>query len=206
VIDTGTPAGPSESIVFADETADGRLAAVDLLIEAEHGPDSSAYLVTHSRTVAEAALAALPQAWAGLPEQRRAFTAAVLGGRRGGIVLTPSLEASYDFVNEYAPEHLEVLSTEPFRHLGRIVHASEILLGAHTPITLGNFVLGPNCVLPTGGWARTCGPLSVTDFMKRSSVGYVTAGAYPELAGHAKVLADYEGFAAHAAAVVAPRG
>lgn len=205
VIDTGTPAGPSEAIVFTDETAEGGVAAADLLIEAEHGPDSSAYLVTHDRGVAEAALAALPAMWSTLPEQRRAFTAAVLSGSRGGIVLTPSLEASYAFVNDYAPEHLEVLSTEPFRHLGRLVHAAEVLLGPHTPITLGNFVLGPNCVLPTGGWARSFGPLSVTDFMKRSSVGYVTAGAYPELAAHARVLAQYEGFAAHAAAVSIPR-
>lgn len=205
VIDTGTPAGPSEAIVFADETADGRLAAADLLIEAEHGPDSSAYLVTHSRRVAEAALAALPDLWAALPDQRAGFTAAVLGGPRGGVVLASSLDEAYAFVNDYAPEHLEVLSDEPFAHLGRLVHASEVLLGHHTPITLGNFVLGPNCVLPTGGWARTFGPLSVTDFMKRSSIGYVTAGAYPEMARHARVLADYEGFAAHAAAVTIPR-
>ena len=74
-------------------------------------------------------------------------------------------------------------------------------MGPHTPITLGNFVLGPNCVLPTSGWARSFGPLSVTDFLKRTSVGYVTAPAYPELARHARVLAEYEGFAAHANAV-----
>lgn len=205
-IDTGTPAGPSEALIFADATAEGRIAAADLLIEAEHGPDSSAYLVTHDRAVAEAALAALPELWAALPPQRAAFTAAVLGGPRGGIVLTPSLQASYDFVNDYAPEHLEVLSSDPFGHLGRLVHASEVLLGPHTPITLGNFVLGPNCVLPTGGWARSFGPLSVTDFMKRSSVGHVTPAAYAEMAAHARVLAEYEGFAAHAAAVTIPRG
>ncbi|MFO1039255.1 MAG: histidinol dehydrogenase [Geminicoccaceae bacterium] len=201
IIDTGTPAGPSESIVFADETADGRVAALDLLIEAEHGPDSSAYLVTHRRDVAEAAMAALPGWWARMPEQRVDFSRRVLTGPRGGIVLTPSVEASYDFVNDYAPEHLEVLSNDPFRHLGHFTNAAEVLMGPHTPIAMGNFVLGPNCVLPTGGWARTFGPLSVTDFLKRSSVGYVTAPAYPELAKHAKVLADYEGFAAHANAM-----
>jgi histidinol dehydrogenase len=201
VIDTGTPAGPSESIVFADETADGRIAALDLLIEAEHGPDSSAYLVTHVPEVAEAAMAALPGWWAEMPEQRVSFSRAVLTGARGGIVLTGSVEESYAFVNDYAPEHLEVLSSDPFRHLGHFVNAAEVLMGPHTPITLGNFVLGPNCVLPTSGWARTFGPLSVTDFLKRSSVGYVTAGAYPELARHARTLATYEGFSAHANAV-----
>lgn len=201
VIDPGTPAGPSESIVFADETADGRVAALDLLIEAEHGPDSSAYLVTHVPAVAEAAMAALPGYWSRMPEQRVAFSRTVLTGPRGGIVLAGSPEEAYAFVNDYAPEHLEVLSSDPFCHLGRFTNAAEILMGPHTPITLGNFVLGANCVLPTGGWARTHGPLSVTDFMKRSSVGYVTAPAYPELARHARVLADYEGFTAHANAV-----
>lgn len=201
LIDTGTPAGPSESIVFADETADGRIAALDLLIEAEHGPDSSAYLVTHVREVAEAAMAALPGCWASMPEQRVGFSRTVLTGPRGGIVLTRSVEESYAFVNDYAPEHLEVLSDDPFRHLGHFVNAAEVLMGPHTPITLGNFVLGPNCVLPTSGWARSFGPLSVTDFLKRSSVGYVTASAYPELARHARTLAHYEGFSAHENAV-----
>ena len=201
VIDTGTPAGPSESIVLADETADGRIAALDLLIEAEHGPDSSAYLVTHSRKVAEEAKAALPEHWSRMPEQRVSFSQTVLRGPRGGIVLTESIAESYSFVNDYAPEHLEILSSEPLVHLGHIVNAAEVLLGPHTPITLGNFVLGPNCVLPTSGWARSFGPLSVTDFLKRSSVGYVTAPAYSEFAKHARVLAEYEGFAAHANAV-----
>jgi len=205
-IDTGPPAGPSEAIVFADETADPELAAVDLLIEAEHGPDSSAYLVTPSRRVAAGALAALPRRWAELPEPRRSYTRAVLEGPRGGVLLAPTLEAAYAFVNAYAPEHLEVLSAEPWAHLGALRNAAEILLGPFTPITLGNFVLGPNCVLPTGGWARSFGPLSVTDFMKRSSIGYVTAGAYPALARPAMLLAEYEGFPAHAAALRARGG
>ena len=74
-------------------------------------------------------------------------------------------------------------------------------MGPHTPVTLANFVLGPNAVLPTSRWARSYGPLSVTDFLKRSSIGYVTSAAYPELARHARALADYEGFSAHANAV-----
>ena len=201
VIDTGLPAGPSEAVVFADDTIDGRLAAMDVLIEAEHGPDSSAYIVTHSRKVAEAALAALPDFWAKMTPQRVEFSRNVLSGRQGGIVLTRSLQESYDFVNEYAPEHLEILSTEPFQHLESITEAAEILMGPHTPVTLGNFVLGPNAVLPTSRWARTYGPLSVTDFLKRSSIGYVTSAAYPELAGHARNLARYEGFSSHENAV-----
>lgn len=201
VIDTGTPAGPSEAIIFADETVDGRLAALDVLIEAEHGTDSSAYIVTHSPAVAEAARDALDGYWAQMTPQRVAFSKAVLQGPRGGIVLTGSVEESYAFINDYAPEHLELLSNDPFRHLGRIIHAAEILMGPHTPVTIANFVLGPNAVLPTSRWARSFGPLSVTDFMKRSSIGYVTAPAYPELARHARVLADYEGFSSHANSV-----
>src|SRR3569832_260879 len=104
----GLPAGPAEAIIFADDSVDGGLAALDLLIEAEHGPDSSAYLVTHSRKVAEAALDALPQHWSRMSEQRVEFSRAVLTGKRGGVVLPASLEDSYRFINDYAPEHLEI--------------------------------------------------------------------------------------------------
>ncbi|RUU17189.1 MAG: histidinol dehydrogenase [Mesorhizobium sp.] len=201
VIDPGLPAGPSEAIILADDSVHGGLAALDLLIEAEHGPDSSAYLVTHSRRVAEEALAALPEHWARMTEQRVVFSTAVLTGACGGIVLTASIEESYRFINDYAPEHLEILSTDPFAHLGHITEAAEILMGPHTPVSIGNFGLGPNAVLPTSRWARTCGPLSVTDFVKRSSIGYVTAAAYPEFARHARTLARYEGFSSHEHAV-----
>ncbi|RWG51839.1 histidinol dehydrogenase [Mesorhizobium sp.] len=201
VIDPGLPAGPSEAIILADDSVHGGLAALDLLIEAEHGPDSSAYLVTHSRRVAEEALAALPEHWARMTEQRVAFSTAVLTGASGGIVLTAAIEESYRFINDYAPEHLEILSNDPFAHLGHITEAAEILMGPHTPVSIGNFGLGPNAVLPTSRWARTCGPLSVTDFVKRSSIGYVTAAAYPEFARHARTLARYEGFSSHEHAV-----
>jgi len=205
LIDPGLPAGPSEAIIFADDTINGGLAALDLLIEAEHGPDSSAYLVTHSKRVAEEALAALSEHWKHMGEQRVEFSQAVLCGENGGIVLTPSLEASYKFINDYAPEHLELLSKEPFEHLGHITEASEILMGPYTPVSVGNFALGPNAVLPTSKGAATFGPLSVHDFVKCSSIGYVTAPAYPTMAKHAKVLAEYEGFDAHANAVSAMR-
>lgn len=201
VIDPGLPAGPSEAIIFADDTVHGGLAALDLLIEAEHGPDSSAYLVTHSRRVAEEALAALPEHWAKMSAQRVAFSQAVLTGSFGGVVLTSSAEESIAFINDYAPEHLEILSTDAFSYLGRITEAAEILMGPHTPVTIANFGLGPNAVLPTSRWARSWGPLSVHDFVKRSSVGYVTAGAYPLFAQHSRTLARYEGFSSHYNAV-----
>lgn len=201
VIDVGTPAGPSELIVLADDTADGRLAGLDLIIEAEHGPDSSAFLVTWSRKVAEDAMAAIPEFWKQMGEQRVAYSSAVLGGPMGGIVLARDEEEAIAFCNDYAPEHLGVHSDEPFQYLGRLENAGEILLGRHTPPTLGNFVIGVNHILPTSGWAKTGSPLTVYDFMKRTSVAYVTAKGYPELARHAEVIATYEGFDGHANAV-----
>jgi histidinol dehydrogenase len=201
VIDTGTPAGPSEIVVLADETADGRLAGLDLIIESEHGPDSSAFLVTWDAKVAKDAMEAIPEFWKQMGPERVGYSATVLGGPMGGIVLARDEEEAIAFCNDYAPEHLGVHSDEPFQYLGRLEHAGEILLGRHTPPTLGNFVVGVNHVLPTSGWARTGSPLAVHDFMKRTSVAYVTAKGYPELAKHAEVIARYEGFDGHANAV-----
>jgi histidinol dehydrogenase len=205
VIDPGISAGPSECVILADETTDGALAALDLIIESEHGPDSAAYLVTPDPAVAHAAAAALPPLWGQMSEQRAEFSRTVLCGPRGGILLVRDLATAIDFVNDYAPEHLEILTAQPMEVLERIRHAGEILLGEYTPVTLGNFVLGPNAVLPTNGSARTISALAVQDFMKQSSVGYVTAAGYPELAHHAEILARYEGFDGHANAVSATR-
>jgi histidinol dehydrogenase len=200
-IDPGIPAGPSEAIVLADAGANPRLAALDLIVESEHGPDSSAFLVTDSRAVAEGVRAALVECWQHMGPQRVEFSSTVLGGPRGGVVLARDWDEAIAFVNDYAPEHLQVHAAEPMAQLGRLKHAGEILLGSTTPIPLGNFVLGPNAVLPTSGWARTASPLSVFDFLKRTSIAYVTEHAYPELAHHARVLATYEGFDGHANAV-----
>jgi histidinol dehydrogenase len=194
-------AGPSESIVLADETADPRIAALDLLIEAEHGADSSAFLVTWSREVAEAARAAVPELWREMGKQRIAFSSAVLRGTSGGIVLARSPQQAYDFINDYAPEHLQVLSKAPFEHLVYIRNASEILLGEHAPGSIANYVMGPNAVLPTAGAARFSSPLGVHDFLKSSSVGHITATGYREMAPHTHRFARYEGFDAHANAV-----
>ena len=201
LIDTGTPAGPSEVIVLADDSVSGELAALDVLVEAEHGPDSSAYLVTWSKRVVEEALAAIPKFWARMGVQRVEFSSAVLSGPIGGIVLARDEEEAIAFCNDYAPEHLEVLSKEPFQYLGRLKHAGEILLGEHSPTTLGNYVIGPDHVLPTSGWAKTGSAVSVHDFLKRTSIAYVTSAGYGLLAKHAHTLAKYEGFDAHANAV-----
>ena len=201
VIDTGAPAGPSETIVFADATTDGALAALDLLIEAEHGEDSGAFLVTTSELVAKDAIAAFPAYWQHMGAQRVGFTQAVLSSNRGGVVIARNDAEAFAFINDYAPEHLQILSKEPHRYLPMVKNAGEILLGESTPSTLANFVVGPSHVLPTGGWAKTYSALSVHDFLKRTSLAEVSPAAYAELAKHAKVIAEYEGFDAHANAV-----
>lgn len=200
IVDVGLPAGPSESIILADEHADPRLAALDLLVEAEHGADSAAILVTHSRELAMQAQAILPGYIAELPEWRRAFVENVLSNY-GGILLTSSLEESIEFVNSYAPEHLEVLTAEPFVTLNKIHNAGEILLGHLTPIPTANYCLGLNAILPTGGFARSFSSVSVMDFIKRSGVGYLSKEGYASLQNVTATLADYEGFPAHVMAI-----
>src|SRR5262249_7307093 len=140
-VDPGTPAGPSESIVLCDASADPEIAARELIVEAEHGPDSAALLVTHSVEVADAVEKLVPDLLAALPEQRRSFCETVFAGY-GGIVLTSSLDESVAFINEYAPEHLRVLASQPFELLPRLLHAGEILLGEYTSIPFGNFAIG----------------------------------------------------------------
>jgi histidinol dehydrogenase len=199
-VDVGLPAGPSESIILTDETADARLAALDLLVEAEHGPDSAAILVTHSRAVAEQVLHILPDYIAELPEWRQNFVTNVLSNY-GGIMLTSSLEESISFVNDYAPEHLEILTSEPFITLQKIKNAGEILLGPLTPIPTSNYSLGLNAILPTGGFARSFSSVSIWDFLKRSGIGYLSREGYKRLQGITAILADYEDFPAHAMAI-----
>jgi len=198
-IDPGPPAGPSESIVLCDGTADPELVARELLVEAEHGPDSAALLVTHVEELAAAVQKVIPGLLAELPAQRRSFVETVLSGY-GGIVHTSSLAESIDFVNEWAPEHLRVIVDRPFEVLPRIVHAGEVLLGENTSIPFGNFVIGVNAILPTGRMARSGSCVGVLDFMKRSGFAYVSDEGAAAIGQVAVTLAEYEGFPAHAAA------
>ena len=200
-IDPGPPAGPSESIIVADRTAKSWKAALDLMNESEHRPDSSAFLVTNDRTVADEVDRYIPLIWAKMSDYRRGFSQTVLKGSKGGILLCDTIDQVVAFVNDYAPEHLQVHSTDPFPYLEKLTNAGEILLGEHSAICLGNFILGPNAILPTGGSARTASPLSVYDYLKRTSIVHVAAAAFRPLAAVAEVLAQYEGFDGHALAV-----
>jgi histidinol dehydrogenase len=199
-VDVGLPAGPSEAIVLADESADPGRAALDLITEAEHGSDSSAFLVTHHRALAGAVEQALPGLLAGLDPRRAAFVGDVLSGF-GGIVVTENLEQSIEFVNRYAPEHLQIACRDPLFLLERIENAGEILLGQDGAFSMANYAAGCNNVIPTGGWARTASPLSVRDFLKSSSVLFVGSAGVPVLTDSVVSLAAYEGFSAHELAV-----
>jgi histidinol dehydrogenase len=196
-VDPGLPAGPSESIVLCDDSADPEVAARELLVEAEHGPDSAALLVTDSPELADAVERRIPDLAGALPDWRRGFVESVLGGY-GGIVVAPSLDDAIAFSNEYAPEHLHVIAREPFEVLTRLTHAGEVLLGENASIAFGNYAIGLNAILPTGGFARGYSCVGVADFMKRSSFAHVTAEGVPNLSRTAVTLARYEGFPAHA--------
>ncbi len=198
-VDVGLPAGPSESIILADDSVSPEIVALDLSIEAEHGPDSAALLVTHSEALAQAVREKLPSLINSLPAPRNDFSARSFSSY-GGIVLTRSLEESIEFVNDYAPEHMELLVREPFAVLGALRNAGEILIGPHTPICVGNYCLGVNAILPTGGFAKAHSCTSIHSFLKRTSLAYCSAEGFERLRQTTALLADYEGFPAHARA------
>lgn len=199
-VDVGLPAGPSEAIILADESTDPQLAALDLLIEAEHGPDSAALLVTHSPSLAQQARDHAARYLQQLPDWRREFCQQGLAAY-GGILVTASLEASLAFINDYGPEHLEVLTRNPFSLIGQIENAGEILLGPYTPSSAATYAIGVNAVLPTGGFARSYSAVSVFDFLKRSTLAYLTPEGFHRLRETAQTLAEYEGFPAHQLAI-----
>lgn len=199
-IDAGLPAGPSEVIILADEKADPEKVALDWMIEAEHGPDSSALLVTHSAELVEKVLPIIERQKEKISERRRSFIETV-ENNYGGVILTDSLAESVQFVNDYAPEHMEVMCEKPFDVLPYIKNAGEILLGDYTPVTLCNFLLGPNAILPTGGFAKTYSSVSVFDFLKRSSIGYASREGFERVRDFAYKMATVEGFDTHGLAV-----
>jgi histidinol dehydrogenase len=201
VVDLGNVAGPSEAIILADEEADPWNAALDLLVQGEHSKDAASLLVTHSPELIEGVQETLPTLLAELPDERQQICEAVLS-QYGGAVLTESLAQSIEFVNDYAPEHLQLAVQNPLAVLSRICNAGTILLSQRTTFTFGDFSLGPTNVIPTGGFARVQSPVSVHDFLKHNSVCYVLDRAgFDALAEGSAAFAEYEGFPAHAMAV-----
>ncbi len=190
-------AGPSEVVVVADRTAVAAHVAADLLAQAEHDPMARAVCLTDDAVLAAAVAAAVARQCAALP---RAAIAEAAIRQHGAVVVTRGLDEALGIANRLAPEHLELAVADPFAWLPAVRHAGAIFLGVHTPEVVGDYLAGPNHVLPTGATARFASGLSVEDFIKRSSlIHYTPAGlraAWPHLAA----LAAAEGLEGHAAA------
>ena len=200
VIDPGPPAGPSESLIIADGSADAADAAWNLLIEAEHGENSTAFLVTESADLAADCGRVVGELMGQLDERRRGFVQTVLS-ERGGIVVADSMDACIDLANRMAPEHLAMMVADPWAVHPRIRNAGEILFGGYPVISLGNYAMGVNAILPTGGRAASASSVGVMDFMTRTELGFVTAEGFRSLKGRVSVLSRDEGFCAHHLAV-----
>jgi len=191
-------AGPSEVLILADETAEPVFVAIDLMAQAEHDPRAATYLVTTDCDLPDDVEAALELLLEDSPRAdviRRSLT------DNGMVVICPDADVALDAANLIAPEHLEIMMAEPLELLGSIRNAGAIFLGPWTPESVGDYIAGPNHVLPTGGTARFSSPLSVDDFMKKSSVlSYSLEGL--EMDGPtAMVIAQAEGLDAHARAI-----
>jgi histidinol dehydrogenase len=194
--------GPTESLVIADGTADPVRLAADLLIEAEHGTDTSVVLVTTSTEIADATDTELTSQLADLPDVRATAARAALG-TNGGCVVVGSLDDAVAIANRYAPEHLQIAVDE--RDVDRVVdalqNAGEILIGQHTPFSAANFVIGCPASLPTSGFAHVSSGITANAFLKRTAIARADAGALARMAPSIIALADHEGFPAHAAAL-----
>ena len=197
-VDIDMVAGPSEILVIADESANPEWVAVDLLSQAEHDELAGSFLVTHSEEIAEKTVEALKEK---LKALKRKEIAEKSIENFGTVFITRDIYHSCEVANVVAPEHLEVATKEPFALLDHIKNAGAIFLGHYTCESLGDYVLGPNHVLPTGGSARFFSPLGVYDFIKRSSVLYVSEEGFKQISEHARNLAECEGLEAHRLAV-----
>jgi histidinol dehydrogenase len=194
--------GPTETLLIADAHADPRMAAADLLAQAEHVL-ASAIMLTPSRSLAQAVQAEVARQIESLD---RAEDAAETVEQRGGIVIVPDLATAFDLSNEYAPEHLCLLVENPWEHVGAVRNAGGIFLGERSFEVLGDYVAGPSHIMPTGGTARYASPVNVDDFRKVISVVGLNEAALRRIGPAAVRLAEAEGLTAHAAAVRARLG
>ncbi len=194
-VDIDMIAGPSEILIVADETANPKFLAADLMSQAEHDKMASAILLTTSFTVANKTVEELERQMQTL--SRREIIEQSLNDF-GAIIVCNDLDEAVDFANELAPEHLEMAVRNPLEYIGRVDNAGSVFLGHYSPEPLGDYYAGPNHVLPTSGTARFFSPLSVDSFIKKSSFIYYTEDALREAKDDIIKLADTEGLTAHA--------
>lgn len=198
-VDIDMIAGPSEILVIADEKSEADVLAADMLSQAEHDVLASAVLITTSETLAGAVAEEIEKQLCSLPRQDIARVSIENNGR---IILTDSIESAIELSNEIAPEHLELCVDEPFEYLNRITNAGSIFLGRNCPEALGDYFAGTNHTLPTGGRARFSSPLSVDDFVKKSSYMYYSRRALNEVGEKIAYFAEKEGLSGHARSAV----
>jgi len=191
-------AGPSEVVVLADAASDPRLVAVDLLAQAEHDEAAQAILITDDDAFADRVAAAVTQELATLP---RAAIAGASWRAHGAIVVVRSWDEAAGLVDRLAPEHLQLMLRDPRPVFARVRHAGAVFLGAFCPEAVGDYVAGPNHVLPTGRTARFASGLSVFDFMKRTTWVAADAGSLSTIGPAAIALAEAEGLDAHARSI-----
>lgn len=197
-VDIDMIAGPSDVLVIADETANAKYIAADLLSQAEHGEDSSSVLVTTCETLISKVEAEIGRQLAKLS---RADIAEKSLLDYGAAVHVATIEEAFDVANDLAPEHLEILTANPMTHLPKVKNAGSVFLGEHTPEPLGDYMSGTNHVLPTGGRARFSSGLGVYSFMKYSSFSYYPPAALADLKDDVINFALSEGLDAHANSV-----
>ncbi|MDT8858734.1 histidinol dehydrogenase [Alkalihalobacillus sp. MEB130] len=197
-VDIDMIAGPSEIVVLADDSANPRYIAADLLSQAEHDEQASAVLVTASQELAEKVAKEVQEQLTTLPKREIAGASI----RDYGVIYVASdLVEAVDVVNQLAPEHLEVLTEEPMNLIGKIRHAGAIFVGPYSSEPVGDYFAGPNHVLPTNGTARFSSPLNVDDFTKKSSIISYSKQAIEENGRKISALARLEGLEAHARAI-----
>ena len=197
-VDIDSPAGPSEALIVADDAAEPRFVAADFLSQVEHDPDAAAVLVTPSealaRKVVDLILTELPD----LP-RREILEAAIQGN--SAVLVTRDLDEALNFANRYAPEHLQIMTRDPFAMLPKLEHAGSIFLGSFAPVPVGDYASGTNHVLPTGGCARMFSGLSVDDFIKKPTFQHLSREGLAGLKDYVVLLAETEGLPLHARAV-----
>ena len=199
-VDIDSPAGPSEVLILADETGDPELIALDFLSQIEHDPDSAAVLMTTSAGLASAVCEIIEREYDSLP-RKDIFESSL--SKHSYVLIAEDMEQAIDFTNEYAAEHLQILTHDPFITLNKIKHAGSIFMGPYAPVPVGDYASGTNHVLPTGQCARMFSGLSVDDFIKKPTFQYLSKDGLASLKDTVITLAEAEGLPIHARAVKA---
>ncbi|MBL0687283.1 MAG: histidinol dehydrogenase [Sulfurospirillum sp.] len=192
-------AGPSEIGILADESADCNFLAIDLLSQAEHDEMASSILITPSQLIADETSKKVYE-WLDKLDRKKIATCSIK--ERGVIIVTKNMEEAVNLMNEIAPEHLEIMTKEPFDLLPHIKHAGAIFMGRYTPEPIGDYIAGPNHTLPTGGTAKFYSPLGVENFLKKSSIICMSQNGIKEIGHECAIMARAEGLGAHESSVL----